>query len=332
MLRTESLRSCSNWTLTMRSSYQVACIPTCSRMPTFGGHTVSKHRAARNKLFTANPRCRSNAWPHPRYTRDWRRPRRDVLRALASQLRALPYHHRKEGLLGRPNETARENAKAFARHIRQVSIETWLDARPYRLQRGPEGGFQLHITVPGTQAPGVLSAAAMVIATGTRFEGEDWLGRVENARRMAEEGRVHVGAPWAGDPNSNPGGHVAVIGGGDNAFDVSRMLAERGVRVTIVMRGKSARALPLMVQRLRRYESSGMVRVISDRTVQALQYSHSRICVRLNAGEQIEVDDVVILFGYRPNADEHWIAGVALEGGAGGYLVVGVNSGTRGCV
>src|SRR6478672_13335958 len=42
MLRTESLRSCSNWTLIMRSSYQVACIPTCSRMPTFGGHTLCR--------------------------------------------------------------------------------------------------------------------------------------------------------------------------------------------------------------------------------------------------------------------------------------------------
>jgi thioredoxin reductase (NADPH) len=244
-------------------------------------------------------------------------------RVLGGMAERSPYPN--EGLLGRPNETARENAKAFARHIRQVSIETWLDARPYRLQRGPEGGFQLRITVPGTQAPEVLSAAAMVIATGTRFEGEDWLGRVENARRMAEEGRVHVGAPWAGDPNSNPGGHVAVIGGGDNAFDVSRMLAERGVRVTIVMRGKSARALPPMVQRLRRYESSGMVRVISDRTVQALQYSHSRICVRLNAGEQIEVDDVVILFGYRPNTDENWIAELAIERDARGYIVVDGN-------
>src|ERR1700726_40229 len=94
-----------------------------------------------------------------------------------------------EGLLGRPNEIARENSKAFARHIRQVSIETWIDARPYRLQRGPEGGFQLDITVPGTQAPEVLSAAAMVIATGTRFEGEDWLGPAAKPGRGAGEER-----------------------------------------------------------------------------------------------------------------------------------------------
>ena len=212
-----------------------------------------------------------------------------------------------EGLLGRPNETARENAKAFARHIRQVSIETWLDARPYRLQRGPEGGFQLHITVPGTPAPEVLPAAAMVIATGTRFEGEDWLGRVENARRMAEEGRVHVGAPWAGDPHSNPGGQVAVIGGGDNAFDVSRMLAERGVRVTIVMRGKSAKALPLMVQRLRRYEfirdgaghfradgAGPAILALEDlREIECGRADRSRSCgssVRLSAEHRRELD------------------------------------------
>ena len=47
--------------------------------------------------------------------------------------------------------------------------------------------------------------------------------------------------------------------------------------------------------------------------------------MRLNAGEQIEVDDVVILFGYRPNADEHWIAELAIERDARGYIVVDDN-------
>ena len=54
--------------------------------------------------------------------------------------------------------------------------------------------------------------------------------------------------------------HVAVIGGGDNAFDVSRMLAERGVRVTLVMRSRSPKAQPLLVERLRPHQASGMAR------------------------------------------------------------------------
>jgi thioredoxin reductase (NADPH) len=230
-----------------------------------------------------------------------------------------------EGLLGRPNETARDNARAFARHIQQLSIETRLNARPQRLERDPEGAFQLHIARSGTHHPQVLSAAAVVIATGTRFAGAEWLDRVENARRMVNEGRVHVGAPWAGEPNVDPGGHVAVIGGGDNAFDVSRMLAERGVRVTIVMRARSAGALPLIVERLRRYELSGRAQVLPERTVQALEYSGSKICVRLSACEHLEVDHVLVLFGYRPNTDESWIAELAINRDARGFIVVDGN-------
>jgi thioredoxin reductase len=230
-----------------------------------------------------------------------------------------------EGLLGRPNETCCENARAFARHIRQVSIETWLEARPQRIRRGPEGNFELHVATARTQAPAALSAAALVIATGTRFRGAEWLDRVANARRLADAGRVHVGAPWAGQAHAGAGQRVAVVGGGDNAFDVSRMLAERGVRVTIVMRSSSPRASPWMLERLRRHESSGMAQVLSERTVQALDDSGSRICMSLNAGERIEVDHLILLFGYRPNTDEPWVAELAMERDAQGYIAVDGN-------
>jgi thioredoxin reductase len=243
--------------------------------------------------------------------------------ALGGMARRSPYPN--EGLLGRPHETARENAKAFAQHIRQLSIETWLGARPARVQRGTSGGFQLEVNSNETQAAQLVSAAAMVIATGTTFRGAEWLDRVPNAMRMAKDGRVHVGAPWAGEPHAGAGAHVAVIGGGDNAFDVARMLAERGVQVTVVMRSKTARALPLMVERLHRYESSGLARVIPGRTVEALEYSGSRIRLRLDGDEHFESDHVVVLFGYRPNTDESWIAQLALERDSRSYVLVDGN-------
>src|SRR5947207_1913886 len=83
----------------------------------------------------------------------------------------------------------------------------------------------------------------------------------ENARRVAAAGRLHVGAAAVGELSLDSGSHVAVIGGGDNAFDVSRMLAESGVRVTIVMRSKAPRAQPLLVERLRLHQASGMATV-----------------------------------------------------------------------
>jgi thioredoxin reductase (NADPH) len=247
---------------------------------------------------------------------------------LGGMARRSPYPN--EGLLGRPGETARENAEAFARHIGRISVETWVGARPQRLCRARDGRFQLDLafggaassSCPQTQA---LSAAAIVIATGTRFGGEEWLDRVDNARRMAERGRVHLGAPWAGEPGADLGSHVAVIGGGDNAFDVARMLVEKGVRVTIVMRSQAAKAQPLLVQRLDKHQSSGMAQILAPRTVRALEDAHSKVRLRLDDGDHLDADHVVLLVGYRPNTDESWMAALALEKDHRGYVVTDGN-------
>jgi hypothetical protein len=68
---------------------------------------------------------------------------------------------------------------------------------------------------------------------------------------MMAAGRLHLGATAVGEADADLGAHVAVIGGGDNAFDVSRMLAERGIRVTVIMRSKLPKAQQLLIERLR---------------------------------------------------------------------------------
>jgi thioredoxin reductase len=247
---------------------------------------------------------------------------------LGGMARRSPYPN--EWLLGRPGESARENADAFACHIGEMSVETWVGGRPRHLRRGQDGCFLLDVAFCGAgsasfSAAQSLSAAAIVIATGTRFAGEEWLDRVDNARRMAERGRVHIGAPWAGETGADLGSHVAVIGGGDNAFDVSRMLVEKGVRVTIVMRSQAPKAQPLMVQRLRKHQSSRMARILARRSVQALEDSDSKVRLRLDDGDHIEADHVVLLFGYRPNTGESWMTELALKQDRRGYLVVDAN-------
>jgi thioredoxin reductase len=248
--------------------------------------------------------------------------------ALGGMARRSPYPN--EGLLGRPGESGRENADAFVRHIREIGVEAWLGARPAQVRRGDDGAFRLDVASCGASASSFsgtksLSAAAIVIATGTSFRGEEWLDRVDNARRLAERGRVHVGAPWAAEPNADLGSHVAVIGGGDNAFDVSRMLVEKGVRVSIVMRSQAPKAQPLMVQRLCQHQSSGMARVLAQRTVRALEDVNAKVRLRLDDGNDIDADHVVVLFGYRPNSGESWMAELALKRDSRGYLIVDAN-------
>jgi len=243
--------------------------------------------------------------------------------ALGGMARLSPYPN--DWLLGQRGKSGRENAAEFIGHIRDLAIETWLGGAPQRLRREHDGRLRLDVAVADA-ATRSLSSPVIVIATGTRFAGEEWLNRVENARRVAAAGRLHIGAAAVGELSLDSGSHVAVIGGGDNAFDVSRMLAESCVRVTIVMRSKALRAQPLLVERLHRHQASGMATVMAERTVEALGDGASReVRVRLDGGDDIEVDHVILLFGYRPNTNEPWLAELALATDALGYLVVDGN-------
>jgi thioredoxin reductase (NADPH) len=247
--------------------------------------------------------------------------------ALGGMARRSPYPN--EGLLGRPGESARENAAAFARHIRQMPVEIRLGARPLHVHRADQGRFRLEVAAADPPATQSITCRAIVLATGTRFAGDEWLDGVANARRMMEQGRVHVGAPWAREPGAQWGSHVAVIGGGDNAFDVSRMLAEQGVKPTIIMRSRSPRAQPLMVERLRQFESSGAARVIAGRTVDALDHAgEAALNLRLDDGAKLAADQVLLLLGYRPNSDASWLAEINLERDKHGYFIVDANKET----
>jgi len=233
--------------------------------------------------------------------------------------------YRNDWLLGRPGLTGRQHAQEFVRHIGQAAVETWLGARPQHLARMSNGRFALDVGFSDQRPPQSLSCFAVVLAAGTRFRGEEWLDQVENARRLAAAGLVHLGPPFAGEPGVDLGSHVAVIGGGDNAFDVSRMLVEKGVRPTVVMRANEPKGQPLLVQRLREHASSGKAEILAGRTVEALEQAGARVRVRLAGGGALEVDHVVLLLGYQPNTDEPWLAQLALEQDTDGYLIVDGN-------
>jgi thioredoxin reductase len=201
-------------------------------------------------------------------------------------------------------------------------VASRLGVTPQRLRRQEQ---HWRLDLAGEPAARSLSAPAIVIATGTRFAGEEWLDGVANARRIMAAGRLHLGATAVGEQGADLGSHVAVIGGGDNAFDVSRMLAERGIRVTVIMRSKLPKAQPLLIERLRRYQASGLATVLAERTVAALEEDGLRVRIRLHGGGEIKVDRVVLLFGYRPNTDQPWLVALAPATDALRYLVIDGN-------
>jgi len=68
-----------------------------------------------------------------------------------------------------------------------------------------------------------------------------------------------------------------------------------------------------------------MATVMAERTVEALDAAASRVRIRLDGGGEIDVDHVVLLFGYRPNTNEPWLTELALATDALGYLLVDAN-------
>jgi thioredoxin reductase len=243
--------------------------------------------------------------------------------ALGGLARQNPYPN--EWLLGRPGETGRDNAEAFVRHIRQAGIECRLETQPVAARRRADGTFELGLTASAGGAVQPLSCPAIVLATGTKFRGQSWLDAVPNARSLAERGRVHIGPTWAGEPDAELGTHVAVIGGGDNAFDVSRILAEKGVKASIVVRSPTPKAQPWLVERLRAHQASGIARVMAGKTVTALEPANAGVRVRLSEGGTLDVDHVLLLFGYQPNTDEPWLKELALTLDKDGYVIVDGN-------
>lgn len=239
---------------------------------------------------------------------------------LGGMARRNPYPN--PWLLGWPGAMARDGADAFARHIGQIGIEVWFNTVPHRIV--DEGG-SFALDVAGDEVPRTLACRSLVVATGTEFRGEAWLQRVPNARRLASQGRVHVGPVAVGEPGADLGAHVAIIGGGDNAFDVASILLRKGIKVTIVIRAPAPQAQPRLVGQISSYVHNGRAEIITGRTVQALAEACGRIELRLNDGSAFTADRIVLLFGYQPNTHGPWLAELSLRQSADGHLVVDGN-------
>jgi thioredoxin reductase (NADPH) len=243
--------------------------------------------------------------------------------ALGGMARRDPYPN--PWLLGRPGLLGRENAAEFARHIEAIKVECWFDARAQRVRRLADGQFELEIGFSERRLPRTLTCPVIVIATGTEFRGAEWLDAVENAHQLAQRGRVHLGPAWSGEQGVELGSSIAVIGGGDNAFDVGRMLIERGVTTIIIVRAKSPRAQRSLVERVRAYEPSGRAEILTERTVRALEEVGAKVRLHLSDGSTCEADHIILLLGYRSNTDEPWLAELALKHDSAGYLIVDGN-------
>lgn len=225
--------------------------------------------------------------------------------------------------LGRRGATGRKNAEAFTQHIEAEKIEIVRGATPRQARRRPDGTFALDIAVAG-EAPRTIHAFALVIATGTDFRSADWLDAVANARALVEAGRILIGPGAAGEPDADLGARVLVVGGGDNAFDVTHHLVGTGRHVTIASRA-ATHAQPVLAERVRADIAQGRAAIRSGVSVKAVAEGPAGIAVRFDDGSALDVDRIVLCLGYVPNTGAPWIDALGLVRDPHGYLPVDRN-------
>lgn len=239
---------------------------------------------------------------------------------LGGMQRASPYPDLSQ--LGRRGVTARQNAEVFVNHIEAEGIEILRDAAPTRVRRAPDSRFALDVITGG--ATRTIVSPALVIATGTDFRSDDWLDSVANSRALVANGRIVIGPAAAGEPGTELGGRVLVVGGGDNAFDVAHHLVQSGRHVTIAVRG-TPHVQPVLAERVHADAAQGRIAVIADVVVKAVADGPNGVVVLFDGGTTLDVDRIVLCLGYVPNSDAAWIGTLGIAKDAGDYIVVDGN-------
>jgi thioredoxin reductase (NADPH) len=193
----------------------------------------------------------------------------------------------------------RDQATRFGTTIVDVDIDRVdFSARPYRLwARGVE-----------------YTAESVVIATGASAL---WLG-IESETRLRGRG---VSACATCDGFFFRDREIAVVGGGDTAFEEATFLTRFAKKVHLLHRRDSFRASKIMVDRamanpkIEIHPNTAIEEVLGDAKVEGLKLRDTRT----DAISEVAMEGLFIAIGYRPNTEvfRDW-----LEVDEMGYLVV----------
>lgn len=145
------------------------------------------------------------------------------------QLHAIYFHPRETA--GVPTGTGAEIAGVYAAQLEEAGIRALWEAAATALDMAPDGPPAVRIE-DGTR----LAGRAVLVATGARRRLIDVAGEAELENRGVSYSATR-------DREGFAGRDVAVVGGGDAAYENALLLAEVGCRVMLLVRdGGRARA------------------------------------------------------------------------------------------
>lgn len=182
---------------------------------------------------------------------------------------------------GLPDKTGRELRDAFAEHLHSYQLAYRLNSRIEEIHLAE------HRLVVNGEA---LSAHAFIIATGARNRR---LG-------LANEAALHsISYSATRDQQWLAGREVAVVGGGDSAFEDCLILAEVCPHVTLLHRSAEFRARPSWQQAVFQHPR---IAVRTDSVIQEInQHPTGRLELRLIDAQTLLVEGLVVRLGIEPN-------------------------------
>ncbi|MDD9898353.1 MAG: NAD(P)/FAD-dependent oxidoreductase [Candidatus Melainabacteria bacterium] len=134
-------------------------------------------------------------------------------------------------VLGLLDHSGPEIAKLYQQHIEEKKIPIIYDAKLESIERQAE---KFQIKLRGQEAQ---NFAAIVWATGTRIRGHESLSSIPGFEKIKE---LISFAPLDGvNPELYAGKTIAVLGGGDNAYQSACLIARAAKRVYLIHRSQA---------------------------------------------------------------------------------------------
>lgn len=203
-------------------------------------------------------------------------------------------------VLGQRGMTGSAMARQFAEHFAQSGVAVRYRARPARIARA-SGGFAIALAT-GEELPPV---AAMVVATGTRVAGSEWLATLPGADSVPPE-CLCIGPAAFGNEGCFRGKHLLVVGGGDNAHEFARFTAPLAAHQIMLVRGQRKAQLAQQ-EAVDALVDAGQISLYEHTRVTALAWKNNRLLASL-AGSgapatQLVADQLVLQAGYQPNSE-----------------------------
>lgn len=209
-------------------------------------------------------------------------------------------------MLGQPGRTGSDLSGDWMGHITLENIPVIGNAWVESIRRDTNAGIVLQLSVQHGR-PIVLNVAALVIATGERTKGSEAYVDTPGFEAVNDAGRITFGSVDAETLGAEQSGkRIAVIGGGDNAYDTARMLLPYVAHLDLIIRAQP-RAQLWMREALQQWVEHGVLTIHTGTQVESFLHAHNKVTLNLlkkdGALFSLDADHIYARLGYTPNSE-----------------------------